>query len=137
MYRWYRDPTLPLPRTEVTRFPHGVLEVKLSLPEGQNAPDWVQDLLDSGYLTEVRHPMQRRLTLARLGGADSCSCHFLAVVVDALICCMLLSDSCFAQLACELHSTQEAHTRAHRKARRSCSPCALYGNSSEYLLATP
>ena len=77
MRRWYRDPSLPLPRTEVTRFPHGVLEVKLSLPEGQNAPDWVQDLLDSGYLTEVRHPMQRRLSLARLGGAGSCSCHFL------------------------------------------------------------
>lgn len=51
--RWYRDPSLPLPRTEVTRFPHGVLEVKLSLPEGQKAPEWVQDLLDSGYLTEV------------------------------------------------------------------------------------
>ncbi|KAK9918747.1 hypothetical protein WJX75_006519 [Coccomyxa subellipsoidea] len=51
--RWYRDPTLPVPRTEVTRFPHGVLEVKLSLPEGQTAPEWVQDLLDSGYLTEV------------------------------------------------------------------------------------
>ncbi|EIE21857.1 hypothetical protein COCSUDRAFT_47964 [Coccomyxa subellipsoidea C-169] len=52
--RWYRDPTLPVPRTEVTRFPHGVLEVKLSLPEGQTAPEWVQDLLDSGYLTEAR-----------------------------------------------------------------------------------
>ncbi|KAK9825865.1 hypothetical protein WJX81_006134 [Elliptochloris bilobata] len=51
--RWYRDPTLPIPRTEITRFPHGVLEVKLSLPEGQKAPEWVQDLLDSGYLTEV------------------------------------------------------------------------------------
>ena len=37
----------------MTRFPHGVLEVKLSLPEGQKAPEWVQDLLDSGYLTEV------------------------------------------------------------------------------------
>lgn len=38
----------------MTRFPHGVLEVKLSLPEGQTAPEWVQDLLDSGYLTEAR-----------------------------------------------------------------------------------
>ena len=28
--------------------------MKLSLPEGQKAPEWVQDLLDSGYLTEVR-----------------------------------------------------------------------------------
>ena len=42
-----------MPRTEVTRFPHGVLEVKLSLPEGQKAPEWVSDLLESGYLTEV------------------------------------------------------------------------------------
>ena len=91
--RWYRDPALPVPRTEITRFPHAVLEVKLSLPEGERvfffflvfgekegkkkeetknknspffyekkmikkitgteAPDWVTDLLDSGYLTEV------------------------------------------------------------------------------------
>jgi uncharacterized membrane protein YidH (DUF202 family) len=51
--RWYRDPSLPVARTEVTRFPHAVLEVKLSLPEGQSAPSWVQELLDSGYLTEV------------------------------------------------------------------------------------
>ena len=51
--RWYRDPTLPVPRSEITRFPHAVLEVKLSLPEGQEAPTWVRDLIDSGYLTEV------------------------------------------------------------------------------------
>lgn len=51
--RWYRDPALPVPRTEITRFPHAVLEVKLSLPEGTEAPAWVTDLLDSGYLTEV------------------------------------------------------------------------------------
>ena len=28
-------------------------QVKLSLNEGQTAPSWVQELLDSGYLTEV------------------------------------------------------------------------------------
>eukprot|EP00983_Pelagomonas_calceolata_P068674 1150028-Pelagomonas_calceolata.AAC.4 len=38
----YRDPSLPIHRTEITRFPHAVLEVKLSLPEGQSAPSWVQ-----------------------------------------------------------------------------------------------
>ena len=42
-----------MPRSEVTRFPHAVLEVKLSLAEGQEAPEWVRDLIDSGYLTEV------------------------------------------------------------------------------------
>jgi len=51
--RWYRDPSLPIPRSEITRFPHAVLEVKLSLAEGQEAPEWVQELIDSGYLTEV------------------------------------------------------------------------------------
>ncbi len=51
--RWYRDPSLPIQRNEITRFPHAVLEVKLSLNEGQSAPSWVQELLDSGYLTEV------------------------------------------------------------------------------------
>ena len=43
-----------MPRSEITRFPHAVLEVKLSLPEGENAPDWVADLIESGFLTEVR-----------------------------------------------------------------------------------
>lgn len=51
--RWYRDPALPVPRTELTRFPHAVLEVKLSLPEGQSAPEWVTELIESGYLVEV------------------------------------------------------------------------------------
>lgn len=51
--RWYRDPAAPVPRTEITRFPHAVLEVKLSLPEGQAAPEWVTELIESGYLVEV------------------------------------------------------------------------------------
>lgn len=42
MGRWYRDPELPVTRTEITRFPHAVLEVKLSLKEGEAAPLWVQ-----------------------------------------------------------------------------------------------
>ena len=45
--------THPVYRTEITRFPHAVLEVKLSLQEGQQAPAWVQEMIDSGYLTEV------------------------------------------------------------------------------------
>ena len=40
--RWYRDPSLAIHRTEITRFPHAVLEVKLSLPEGMTSPPWVQ-----------------------------------------------------------------------------------------------
>ena len=55
VYRWYRSPTAPVPRSEITRFPHAVLEVKLSLPEGENAPDWVAELIESGFLTEVRN----------------------------------------------------------------------------------
>ena len=35
--RWYRDPSVPLHRTEVTRFPHAVLEIKLALGEGVGA----------------------------------------------------------------------------------------------------
>ena len=42
MSRWYRDPRLPVPRTEITRFPHAVLEVKLSLHQGEEAPDWIK-----------------------------------------------------------------------------------------------
>ena len=51
--RWFRDPSLPIPRTEITRFPHAILEVKLSLKEGEDAPLWVSQLIDSGWLTEV------------------------------------------------------------------------------------
>ena len=41
-------PTLSPHRTEITRFPHAVLEVKLSLKEGQVSPPWVQEMVDSG-----------------------------------------------------------------------------------------
>lgn len=51
--RWYRDPKLILPNTEVTRFPHAVLEVKLALKEGEDPPQWVTDLINSGLCTEV------------------------------------------------------------------------------------
>lgn len=51
--RWYRDPSLPIHRTEITRFPHAVLEIKLALPEGEVPPEWVRDLMDSGLITEV------------------------------------------------------------------------------------
>lgn len=54
--RRYRDPTLPIHRTEITRFPHAILEIKLALPEGQQAPEWVRDLMDSGLITEVGAP---------------------------------------------------------------------------------
>ncbi len=40
--RWRRDPSLPTPRTEITRFPHAVLEVKLSLHQGEEAPEWIK-----------------------------------------------------------------------------------------------
>ena len=29
--RWYRDPNVPVPLNEITRFPHAVLEIKLHL----------------------------------------------------------------------------------------------------------
>lgn len=51
--RWLRDPSLPLHRTEVTRFPHAVLDLNLSLASDQETPSWVQELVSSGYLDEV------------------------------------------------------------------------------------
>jgi len=51
--RWYRNPNITLPPTEFTTFPHAVLEVKLSLKEGEEAPQWVTDLINSGYVTQV------------------------------------------------------------------------------------
>ncbi|KAI8103362.1 hypothetical protein M9435_004701 [Picochlorum sp. BPE23] len=51
--RWFRDPSLPVHRTEVTRFPHAVLDLRLALAKGQETPSWVQDLVMSGMLDEV------------------------------------------------------------------------------------
>jgi SPX domain protein involved in polyphosphate accumulation len=56
--RWYRDPKLPIHRTEITRFPHAVLEIKLALPDGEAPPEWVSDLMESGLVTEV-HKMSK------------------------------------------------------------------------------
>lgn len=49
--RWYRDPSLPILRSEITRFPHAVLEFKLALPDGESPPEWVSDLMESGLIT--------------------------------------------------------------------------------------
>ncbi len=51
--RWFRDPRLPVPKNEVTRFPHAVLEVKLQLEEEGGEPAWVSDLIASGMLVRV------------------------------------------------------------------------------------
>lgn len=51
--RWYRDPTLAVPLDEITRFPHGVLEVKLQLEDESKTPQWVTQMLNSGKLLEV------------------------------------------------------------------------------------
>ena len=52
--RRFRDPNKELMRTDITRFPHAVLEVKLSLPEGSEAPRWVSELTeDPDRCTEV------------------------------------------------------------------------------------
>lgn len=51
--RWFRNPMLPTPPNEITHFPHAVLEVKLSLRDGEEPPQWVTELLRSGSCTEV------------------------------------------------------------------------------------
>jgi SPX domain protein involved in polyphosphate accumulation len=51
--RWFRDPSQAVPLTEITRFPHAVLEIKLQLEDESKTPPWVIDLLHSGKLLEV------------------------------------------------------------------------------------
>lgn len=51
--RWFRDPNIAVPLNEITRFPHGVLEVKLQLQDEGSTPAWVTDMLQSGHLLEV------------------------------------------------------------------------------------
>jgi uncharacterized membrane protein YidH (DUF202 family) len=50
---WHRDPHKPLLNTQITRFPHAVLEIKLNLGPGGVTPKWVTDLQSSGLLYEV------------------------------------------------------------------------------------
>lgn len=51
---WRREPELEnISRAEVARFPHAVLEVKTCLGEGELLPEWVDELIGSGLLTEV------------------------------------------------------------------------------------
>ena len=52
---WHRDPSKMINRTEITRFPHAVLEIKLELKGGNLVPPrWVTDLQNSsGMLYEV------------------------------------------------------------------------------------
>jgi uncharacterized membrane protein YidH (DUF202 family) len=51
--RWHRDPKVPIKNTEIARFPHAVLEIKLEVKEGASTPQWVTDLQNSGMLYEV------------------------------------------------------------------------------------
>ena len=50
---WHRDPSWILQPTDITRFPHAVLEIKLELKGGNmTPPKWVTDLQNSGLLYE-------------------------------------------------------------------------------------
>lgn len=53
MKTWHRNPEWILQPSEITRFPHAVLEIKLELKGGDmTAPKWVGDLQNSGLLYE-------------------------------------------------------------------------------------
>ena len=50
---WFRNPNKVIPKTEITKFPHAVLEVKLQLQDEGAKPRWVTELEDSGALQRV------------------------------------------------------------------------------------
>ncbi len=53
MKTWYRNPEWILQPSEITRFPHAVLEIKLELKGGEmTPPKWVSDLQNSGLIYE-------------------------------------------------------------------------------------
>ena len=50
---WHRDKEWVLEKSEITRFPHAVLEIKLEMKGGESVPPkWVTDLQNSGMLYE-------------------------------------------------------------------------------------
>ena len=62
--RWYRDPALPVPRGQITRFPHAVLEIKIESSESEGAgaepPAWVTEArVDAPRASTPRAPSPR------------------------------------------------------------------------------
>lgn len=51
--RWFRSSSTAIPPTQITRFPHAVLEIKLQLEDESKTPLWVNELIHSGMLLEV------------------------------------------------------------------------------------
>jgi len=51
--KWHRDPNQPISPNDIIRFPHAILEIKLDLQEGDETPQWVSNLIDSGMIREV------------------------------------------------------------------------------------
>ena len=50
---WHRDPEWVLDKTDIHRFPHAVLEIKLEMKgDNMTPPKWVTDLQNSGMLYE-------------------------------------------------------------------------------------
>ena len=50
---WCRPSNQAVKPTEICRFPHAVLEVKVQLELGDEVPEWVDQLIHSGLLLEV------------------------------------------------------------------------------------
>jgi SPX domain protein involved in polyphosphate accumulation len=44
--RWYRDPSKPFEKADITRFPHAILEVKLQITDEAATPQWINNLLN-------------------------------------------------------------------------------------------
>jgi len=57
--RWHRDPSIDISESEIARFPHAVLEIKLEVKEGSSVPPWVEELQSSGLLYEVHKVSER------------------------------------------------------------------------------
>mmetsp|Transcript_6084 Transcript_6084/g.17418 ORF Transcript_6084/g.17418 Transcript_6084/m.17418 type:complete len:754 (-) Transcript_6084:271-2532(-) len=51
--RWNRDLSQQVPRTELTRFPHAVLDIQMDPSTLHNPPAWLEELSESGYVTDV------------------------------------------------------------------------------------
>lgn len=51
--RWARDIGQLVPRTEMTKFPHAVLDIQMSAAAEHSPPSWLEELGNSGYVTEV------------------------------------------------------------------------------------
>ena len=116
---------------QITAFPHAILEMKLSLLDGEEAPQWAADLI---HMRDLLHEVDKVRACLRTGG---CRVWYVGLVVDAVYIV-----TCSAPLTrfsrCHLSPVFEVRPRVRgAAARERALPALLDRRRLHPLLAHP